>query len=81
MKKWFLNVCQRVGDLIIKSIAYKVAASSVVTWVYVQFVLPIAPAAPTLAIIGFIVVAFMWAMTISYRFAEKLATNVKNTKG
>lgn len=80
MKKWFIDVLKRIGDLIIKSIAYKVMASSVVTWVYVQFVLPIAPAAPALAVVGFIVVAFMWAMTISYRFAEKLAINVKSTK-
>jgi len=77
MKKWILSVIQRVGDLVIKALAYKVLAAAIVTGVYLVSVVPVAAAAPALALGGFTIVAFMWALTVSYRHAESLERMVR----
>lgn len=77
MKKWILSVIQRIGDLVIKALAFKVLATSIVTAVYIVVVVPLAAEAPALALGGFTIVAFMWALTVSYRHAESLERMVR----
>lgn len=77
MKAWFKALFARVGDLIIKTIAYKVLAAVIVTVVFVFVALRVAETSPVFALGGFVIVAGMWALTVSYRFAEKLQGFVK----
>lgn len=81
MKKWIKAMVQRVGDLLIKLVAFKVVAASVVTAIFLAVVVPVAAVAPVFAVVGFLVVAMMWALAVSYRYAEKLSGLVDKARG
>jgi hypothetical protein len=54
----------RIYDLVLKIISYKVFSAGIVTLVYIV--------TPGLGTVGFIIVAMTWALTVGFRYAEKL---------
>lgn len=77
MKAWFKSVFVRIGDLIVKTISYKVLAAAIVTAVFVFVALRVSETSPVFALGGLTIVAGMWALTVSYRYAEKLGGFIK----
>lgn len=80
MKKWIVSVFQRIGDLIVKTISFKVLAAVIVTAVFLFVVRRVAEVSPVFALGGLTIVAGMWALTVSYRYAEKLGGFIKTPR-
>lgn len=80
MKTWIVSVIRRIGDLVVKTISYKVLAAAIVTAVFVFAGLRVSETSPVFALGGLTIVAGMWALTVSYRYAEKLGGFIKGPK-
>lgn len=77
MKAWLKTVFVRIGDLIVKTIAFKVLAAAIVTMVFLALARMFGELSPIFALGGLTLVTGMWALSISYRYAEKLQGFVK----
>lgn len=74
MKTFVLAFFKRLGDLILKLIAVKTVAATVVTVVFLTDT-------KTFGLVGFLAVLIVWLAVVGLRYAEKVAGLLPKTPG